>query len=150
MVETRFFRFCRHISKIILSLVAWNPFKTLPVCCRSFPQISFFALLWNMPFKGSTTLRSITQRHQQFVWFYCGTWDAKNPNMLSNFTLSYGFEFIVSMWIVSYSLNSIFISVQILTWTSQIKSWSWCTWPAYFTAWENTHHREERREENLT
>lgn len=36
MVETRFFRFCRHISKVILSLVAWNPFKALPVCCRSF------------------------------------------------------------------------------------------------------------------
>ena len=45
MVETRFFRFCRHISKVILSLVAWNPFKALPVCCRSFPQISFFCIV---------------------------------------------------------------------------------------------------------
>lgn len=45
MVETRFFRFCCHISKVILSLVAWNPFKALPVCCRSFPQISFFCII---------------------------------------------------------------------------------------------------------
>ena len=69
----------------------------------AFLRSPFFALLQNMPFKWSTTLRSITQRHQQFVWFDCGTGDAKNPNMLSNFTLSYGFEFIASMWFAGFS-----------------------------------------------
>lgn len=91
------------LSPYFESLVAWNPFKALPVCCRSFPQISFFCIVIKHAIQWSTTLQSITQRHQQFVWFYCGTWDAKNPNMLSNFTLSYGFEFIASMWFAGFS-----------------------------------------------
>lgn len=33
------------LSPYFESLVAWNPFKALPVCCRSFPQISFFCIV---------------------------------------------------------------------------------------------------------